>query len=141
KKLEPANQKGIIKFILASIIGGFLFLVPIPSGTTFNIPLGILIDWISDLLQFETMDLASLLVLVFITLSSVMTIVNMIFKPAFIQRNESMKKLFSPSPLYFVSRFIGLIIIYMVYFDVGPEFIRSGATGGSMLDVSTTLVS
>ena len=29
----------------------------------------------------------------------------------------------------------------MAYFNVGPEMIRSGATGGSMLGVSTTLIS
>jgi len=140
-KLEPVDSKSIMKFILASAIGGFLFLVPIPYGTSFTIPIGIVINWVSDLLQLETFDLASLLVLVFITFSSIMTVINMIFKPAFIQKNEDMRKLFSPSPIYLASRFIGLIIIYMVYFNFGPEVIKSGATGGSMLAVSTTLVS
>ena len=140
-KLEPVEKSNIVKFIVASALGGFLFLVPIPYGTTFTIPIGILIDWVSGLLKLETLDLSSLLVLVFITFSSIMTIINMVFKPEFIQKNEMMNKLFSPSPLYLVSRFIGLIIVYMVYFNFGPEFIISGATGGSMLGVSATLVS
>lgn len=140
-KLEPVEKASIIKFIVASVIGGFLFLVPIPYGTTFTIPIGIVIDWVSGLLKLENIDLANLLVLVFITFSSIMTIVNMVCKPAFIQKNELMMKLFSPSPLYLVSRFIGLVIVYMVYFNIGPEFIISGATGGSMLGVSATLVS
>lgn len=140
-RLKSADSQSIIKFIMAAVIGGLLFLVPIPSGTTFTIPIGIVIDWVTDLLQLETIDLSSLLVLIFITISSIVTIINMVFKPEFIQKNETMKKLFAPSPLYLVSRFIGLIIIYMVYFDFGPEMIRSGATGGSMLAVSTTLVS
>lgn len=141
QRLKSVDSQSIIKFIMAAVIGGLLFLVPIPSGTTFTIPIGIVIDWVTDLLQLETIDLSSLLVLIFITISSIMTIINMVFKPEFIQKNETMKKLFAPSPLYLVSRFIGLIIIYMVYFDFGPEMIRSGATGGSMLAVSTTLVS
>jgi nucleoside recognition membrane protein YjiH len=140
-KLEPVEKSNIVKFIVASALGGFLFLVPIPYGTTFTIPIGILIDWVSGLLKLETLDLSSLLVLVFITFSSIMTIINMVFKPEFIQKNEMMNKLFSPSPLYLVSRFIGLIIVYMVYLNFGPEFIISGATGGSMLGVSATLVS
>ena len=140
-QLKPVENSSIMKFILASAIGGFLFLVPIPYGTTFTIPIGIVIDWVSGLLKLETIDLASLLVLVFITFSSIMTIINMSFKPAFIRENEMMNKLFSPSPLYLVSRFIGLIVVYMVYFNFGPEFIKSGATGGSMLGVSSTLVS
>lgn len=139
--LEPADSKSIIKFILASVIGGFLFLVPIPYGTSFTIPIGIVINWLSDLLKLETINLASLFVLIFITFSSVMTVINILFKPKFIQENEAMKKLFSPSPLYLASRLTGLIIIYMVYFNIGPDAIKSGATGGSMLDVSSTLVS
>jgi len=140
-ELEPVDNSSIMKFIIASAIGGFLFLVPIPYGTTFTIPIGIVIDWVSGLLKLETINLASLLVLVFITFSTIITIINIIFKPEFIQKNEKMKKLFSPSPLYLVSRFIGLIIVYMVYFNFGPDAIKSGATGGSMLDVSSTLVS
>ena len=140
-ELEPVEKSSIMKFILASAIGAFLFLVPIPYGTTFTIPIGIVINLVSDLLKLETINLANLLVLVFITFSSIMTIINLISKPAFIQKNETMSKLFSPSPLYLVSRFIGLIIVYMVYFGFGPDFIKSGATGGAMLDVSSTLVS
>lgn len=140
-ELEPVENKNIIKFIIASAIGAFLFLVPIPYESTFTIPIGIVINWVSGLLEFENINLANLLVLIFITFSSIMTIINMIFKPKFIQSNESMSKLFSPAPLYFASRIIGLIIVYMVYFKVGPEMIKSGATGGSMLGVSATLVS
>ena len=140
-ELEPVKKKNIWKFVLASVVGAFLFLVPIPNGTTFTIPIGMVIDWVAGLLELETINLASLLVLVFITFSTIVTIINMIFKPAIIQNNESMKKLFSPTPLYFISRLIGLVVVYMAYFNVGPEMIRSGATGGSMLGVSTTLIS
>lgn len=140
-ELEPVAKKDIMKFILASVIGGFLFLVPIPYGTTFTIPIGIVIDWVSGLLKHGIIDIASLLVVVFITLSCIITVINIIFKPAFIKNNESLDKLFSPAPLYLVSRFIGLIIVYMVYFNFGPDYIKSGGTGGSMLGVSATLVS
>ena len=140
-ELEPVEKKYIWKFVLASIIGAFLFLVPIPSGTTFTIPIGIVINWVSGLLTLETISLEEVAVLAFITFSTIVTIINMIFKPDFIQKREPLKKLFTPAPLYFVSRIIGLVVVYMVYFGFGPEMIRSGATGGSMLGVSATLVS
>ena len=140
-ELKPVEKKNIWKFVIASLIGAFLFLVPIPNGSTFTIPIGIVIDFVSAILATETIDFASLLVLVFITFSTIVTIINMIFKPEFIQKNESLRKLFAPAPLYFVSRLIGLAVVYMVYFDFGPEMIKSGATGGSMLGVSATLVS
>ena len=139
--LKPVEKKHIWKFVLASLIGAFLFLVPIPSGTTFTIPIGIVINWVSGLLTLETISLEEVAVLAFITFSTIVTIINMIFKPDFIQKREPLKKLFTPAPLYFVSRIIGLVVVYMVYFGFGPEMIRSGATGGSMLGVSATLVS
>lgn len=139
--LKPVEKKYIWKFVLASLIGAFLFLVPIPSGTTFTIPIGIVINWVSGLLTLETINLEEVAVLAFITFSTIVTIINMIFKPDFIQKREPLKKLFTPAPLYFVSRIIGLVVVYMVYFGFGPEMIRSGATGGSMLGVSATLVS
>ncbi len=139
--LEPVDQKHIIKFVLASLLGVFLFLVPIPSGNTFTIPIGIVIGWVSGLLETDTVNLAQVAVVFFITLSTVVTIINLIFKPHFIQSREALKKLFTPTPIYFVSRIIGLVIVYMVYFNFGPEMIRSGATGGSMLGVSATLIS
>jgi hypothetical protein len=43
-KLEPVEKSNIVKFIVASALGGFLFLVPIPYGTTFTIPIGTLQD-------------------------------------------------------------------------------------------------
>ena len=139
--LKPVEKKYIWKFVLASLIGAFLFLVPIPNGTTFTIPIGIVINWVSGLLTLETISLEEVAVLAFITFSTIVTIINMIFKPDFIQKREPLKKLFTPAPLYFVSRIIGLVVVYMVYFGFGPEMIRSGATGGSMLGVSATLVS
>lgn len=140
-ELKPVAKKDIMKFVLASIAGVFLFLIPIPSGNTFTIPIGIVIDWVTALLTLETVNLASVLVVVFITFSSIVTVINKIFKIPFIQENEAFRKLFDPAPLYFVSRLVGLVFVYMVYFEVGPEQITSGATGGSMLGVSTTLIS
>lgn len=140
-ELTPVKNSNIAKFIIASFLGIFLFLVPIPQGTTFTIPIGILINRVSDLLALENVNLANAAVLAFITISTLITIINKVFKPSIIQKNEKLNKIFSPSPLYFVSRIVGLIIVYMAFFQLGPEMIWSGATGGSMLSVSATLVS
>lgn len=139
--LEPVAQKNVVKFILASLAGIFLFLIPIPRGTSFTIPIGILINWVSGILELENVNLASVAVLLFITISTVLTIINKVFHPAFLSKNEKLEKIFSPAPLYFVSRILGLIIVYMAFFKVGPEMIWSGDTGGSMLGVSATLIS
>ncbi|MCR4710649.1 MAG: YjiH family protein [Clostridiales bacterium] len=140
-ELKPVKNSNIVKFIIASAVGIFLFLIPIPRGTSFTIPIGIVINWVSGLLALETVDLASIAVLFFVTVSTIITIINKIFHPEFIAKNEKVNKIFSPSPLYFVSRILGLIFVYMAYFKIGPEMIWSGATGGSMLGIAATLIS
>lgn len=140
-ELKPVKNSNIAKFLAASFLGIFLFLIPIPQGTTFTIPIGILINSVSALLTLENVNLASVAVLAFITLSTALTVINKLFKPAFIQKNEKLNKIFSPSPLYFVSRIVGLVIVYMAFFQLGPKSVWSDATGGSMLGVSATLVS
>ena len=91
-ELKPVKNSNIAKFVIASVLGIFLFLIPIPRGTTFTIPIGILINWVSDLLSLETIDLASVAVLAFITISTVITMINKLFKPAIIQKNEKLSK-------------------------------------------------
>lgn len=140
-ELKPVSNGNIAKFVIASVLGVFLFLIPIPQGNTFTIPIGIVINWVSALLTLETVSLAQVAVLVFVTISTVLTVINKICHPEFIQRSEMFNKIFSPSPLFFVSRIIGLVIVYLAYFQLGPEMVWSGATGGSMLGISATLVS
>lgn len=138
---ETVTKKDTAIFVIASLIGVFLFLVPIPNGETFTIPIGILIDWVSDLLKVGGFNIANLLVLIFISASCLLTIIGAVFKPDFIMKKPKLKALAFPSPMYLVSRFIGLVVIYLTYFEIGPEPIWSGATGGSMMGVSAVLVS
>ena len=140
-ELEPVKSSSVAKFVIASLLGIFLFLIPIPQGNSFTIPIGIVINWVSGLLALETVDLATIAVMIFVTVSTVLTVINKIWHPEFLNKNEKVSKIFSPSNLYFVSRILGLIIVYMAYFQIGPEMIWSGATGGSMLGISATLVS
>lgn len=50
-----------------------------------------------------------------------------------------MKKLFVTSPFYLANRIIGAILALMIYFKVGPDFIISEDTGGSMLSLASQL--
>ena len=46
------QQQDIIKFVIMSIVGVFLFMTPIPDGEgAFNIPLGYAINWLGTLLN------------------------------------------------------------------------------------------
>lgn len=140
--IDPTvTSRDIGVFAIASLIGVFLFLIPIPNNDTFTIPIGIIIDWVSALLKVGDFNVANLLVLLFITASCLLTLVGHVAKPSFIMNNPKIKAIAFPATPYLVSRIIGLVVIWMTYFKVGPELIWSGATGGSMLGVSAVLVS
>lgn len=138
---ETVTKRDIRKFITASVLGVFLFLVPIPNEGSFTIPAGVLIDWVASLLKTESIDFAEIFVLIFITMSCLLTFCGYFFKPKFIMENEKLKSIAFPSPFYMISRFIGLIFCYLTIFKIGPEFVWSADTGGSMLSVSAVLVS
>lgn len=125
----------LFKFVFFSLIGVFLFLVPVPYQKSFNIPVGILIDFVKNILKDSLIFIATGLIVGNALISSYVSI----FKPEkFI--SENFKALFTASPLYLGSRILGAVFAIMIFFNIGPEFIISKATGGTMLDLCKTLI-
>ena len=56
-----------------------------------------------------------------------------------IRKNNYLKKGFSTTPLYLVSKVIGAIVTCMVVLGFGPEFITSADTGASIVSLCGTL--
>ena len=137
----------MVKFLVVSIIGIFLFMVPVNLATLFgwtaltqgdryNIFLGHLID----IIRFDVFNhvyfsyyavgtynnpfsLHYLLALVLITISFVVTLVTKLFKPKAIMESEVLKNAFDNSLLYVVTKAVGAILIWMVFLRVGPAAI------------------
>ncbi len=130
----------ILKFAIVSLIGSFLFIAPIPVGDAFNIPLGFAIDWLENsVFQVnENVNIAVWLLLAFVTISAVGTVLTLLIKPEF--KNQTLKNIFYTSPLYTISRLAGLVFVWMIYLEIGPEFISSPWTGGVMMDISAHLI-
>jgi len=131
------NKAGRIKFFIFSAIGFFLFLVPIPYKDAFTIPVGILIDLVKSVIH----DYTLFPVVAFVTINALVTLATKMFKPKFIMDHSWLKSNFNVSKLYVVSRVIGMVVVLMFYFNVGPEYIISDITGGVMIDLMRTLVS
>jgi len=136
--------KDIAKFIFWSLIGAFLFLALIPSqdGPP-NIPLGYAIDWLTDFLggiSVNGFGLHYLLALIVITLSFLGTLVAYIFKPDFIMNNPKVKGVFYSSPVYFISKLVGGVVVWMLFLGQGPEFVLHGDTGGTMYFLTASLM-
>ncbi|MFC4803812.1 YjiH family protein [Filifactor villosus] len=134
--IKKPDRQEVSKFLIPSLIGAFIFLCPIPWNDSINIPIGI----ISDLLAKLIKPFAPQLLLFFISSSAIVSLINRLFKPAFIKNNTLLNKLFSPSPYYLVVRILGSIATAMIIFNKGPEFIISPDTGGTMLSLLQTLI-
>ena len=117
----------LLKFVIMSVIGIFLFMVPLPTADgSFNIPLGFAINWLGltlNSVQINGYGLLFMLAAVLITISLIMTVIAYVVKPAFIEKSENMKRLFKSSPIYFVSKAVGAVLVWMVFFGVGPTAI------------------
>ncbi|MCL2194838.1 MAG: YjiH family protein [Oscillospiraceae bacterium] len=144
------SKRGLVKFILFSLLGMFLFLAPIPDGEgAFNIPLGFAIDWLRGLLGGGVLttygsdtDFAihHLLALIVITLSFVGTLVTYLFKPKFIMNNDKLREIFRSSPIYFISKLIGFAVVWMIFLGWGPDFVINAFTGDEMMGLTASLM-
>ncbi len=130
------NTKNMLKFILCSAFGVLMFLVPIPQGDSFTTLLDFLKTGLKNFFGVGmNYFIAALLVF-----SAVMSLIDAIFKPDFIRKNSYMKKAFSTTPLYLVSKILGAVFACMVVFNFGPEAVTSADTGVTMLDLCNTLL-
>ena len=129
----------VVKFVIMSVIGVFLFMVPLPHGDSFNIPLGIALSWVGghiNSVEVNGFGLMVLIAVIIITLSFLATVLAYVLKPAFIMNSEKMKRLFLSSPIYFVSKAVAVVFAWMVFLGVGPdEIIGSWAAADTMMSL------
>lgn len=130
------NTKNLLKFIFGSAFGILMFLVPVPQGDSFTT----LLDYIKTFLKNLFGASLPYILMILMIVSGVLTLYNFICKPEWIQKNNYLRKGFSASPFYLISKEIGMIVSIMVVLGFGPEWILSADTGASMVDLSCTLV-
>jgi len=127
----------IVKFVVMSVIGIFLFMVPLPHGDSFNIPLGIALNWLGghiNSVEVNGFGLMVLIATIIITLSFLATVLAYLLKPAFIMERENLKRLFLSSPVYFVSKAVAVVFAWMVFLGVGPgAIINDWAAADTMM--------
>lgn len=125
----------LLKFMIPSLIGIFMFLFPLNIDGETTIPVAFLSGLINDTLGIDNIIL---IVVIIICISSILTIVfSWIHKP----KSEFLSSIFTMNPLWVVIRLIGAIFAVMAYFTLGPEAINSDVTGGMLLnDLLPTLL-
>lgn len=138
EKVEDVKitTSGLLRFIIPSLFGLIIFLLPIKDGQAFNIPLGIITEYFIALFESYLPAVITIVIIVSTTLS----IIAYFFKPNFITSSETLTSLFDVSLFWLIVRILGMIAIIMTFYQIGIEFVYSDITGGVMLGLLTTLI-
>ncbi|MEI2665879.1 YjiH family protein [Rossellomorea sp. LJF3] len=124
-----------LRFIIPSLLGVFLFMIPIPGKDGITIPIavlsGLLQDWIGSYVPFIMTGL--------IILTVIGTFITKLAHPDFIEKSPFFSSLFDVRPVWAVVRVVGAIFAVMTLFKLGPEWVWSDATGGLLLNADGLL--
>ena len=132
------QTKDIVKFIVMSAIGLFLFMALLRDGDVRNIPLGLAINWLGlnlNAIEIGGFGFLFMLAAIVITASFLGSVLAYIAKPAFIMESEKLKGLFHCGVVYFVSKAIGFVLVWMVFFEIGPDWIIGWDGAFLMMDL------
>ena len=137
------SAKQIAGFIIPSIIGICIFMVPIQFDGTWTIAVKVIADYIGAALG----DFLPVLCVIIVTVSATLGVVSL-GKPSFITSYPIMDEAFATTPVWAIIRVIGAIFIWMVYLGVGADaegsilwmITEEGAGGFVLGDLLTVLV-
>ncbi|MGL5635193.1 MAG: YjiH family protein [Sarcina sp.] len=128
-KKTTYSTLNILKFVIPSLLGVIIFMLPIKTESGLTIPVALVSKLITNSLDAYLPVIITTLIVV----TTILSIITKIFNPKLILNNKFLNNLFNISPIWFISRIIGSIFAIMTLFSIGPEFIISENTGGLVL--------
>jgi len=141
--MNKYSAKQIAGFLIPSIIGIAIFMIPIQVDGTWTIVVKVIADIIGNALG----DFLPILCLIIVTASAVLGVASL-RHPSFITTYPIIDETFTTTPIWAVIRVVGCIFIWLVYLGVGAEdegsflwMFTNADTGGFVLgDLLTVLV-
>lgn len=122
------------KFFIPSLIGLFMFLVPLKIDGDTTVPVAYLANLIIDFISVETITLLAVIIIV------ISAVLSLVFSYVIDSKSEFFNDIFKTSHLWNALRTLGAIFAVIAYTGFGPEMIHSGSTGGMILnDLQPTL--
>ncbi|GGP15338.1 YjiH family protein [Oceanobacillus neutriphilus] len=128
--MKSYSFSNIIKFIIPSLLGLFLFLYPLPTKDGFTIP----IAFLAGILEGAIDNYLSLIMMIVILLTAIFTISAKFGGKSSFKRFPFLHQLFYTTWFWTITRFLAAVFAVMVYFQIGPEFVYNEDTGGMLLD-------
>lgn len=141
--MEEKQQGSLAGFLVPSIIGIVLFMIPVQYDGSWTIVVKIIADMISNAIG----DLLPILCVGIVTISAILGVI-FLGKPNFIATYPIVANTFSTTAIWVVIRIFGAIFIWLTYLGVDKDnpdsvigLITSGDNGGFVLnDLLSVLV-
>lgn len=128
------TNKTPVRFLVPSIIGVILFLIPIQTSDGMMLIINIIINKTKELMG----DALLPFVLLVLTFSAICSLIGFWKKDLF---KGYWARLFNVNIIDLIIRITAAILAYLIYFKIGPEHIWSDDTGGMILkDVVSNLI-
>lgn len=129
---EHFSSAQVMKFVLPSLFGAIVFLMPFPDKDSLNTILGMLIDFFKAILKpwltFTAMTL--------VCLGTIASVWGTLCKPKIVMENDFYRDLLVITPFWLVSRVVGALFYIAIFYKIGPEWfwnIDNGGTPASIL--------
>lgn len=132
---SPAGTGNLLIFLLPSLVGIGMFLIPFTLEGSINVGMGFLAYALMDLLGDSLPVIA---VLVF-WISILLTVFVKIRRPAWAETG-TLHEIFHIGPGWFSLRLAGAVLATLTLLQIGPEFLISDDTGGLMLNELITVL-
>lgn len=138
--IPSKSSSNLLKFLIPSLFGLFLFIIPLPYGEFVSLeglsPINIGIGFLAELFKIIAADYLLNIALVVILASAILSLASKFISI----KNDFLNGLLNVSLFWLVFRILGAIFICMVVFNFGPEVIKSEVTGQVVLDLLPSLL-
>ncbi|WP_232620932.1 YjiH family protein [Virgibacillus salexigens] len=125
----PSNQW---KSFIVSLTGLFLFLVPIPYQGQWTIGIGIIAEFLQN--KFEVyLPTFMTGVLILSVLGTTVMKVGLRYQKQWATNSKFLRELLDVNWFWGIFRILGAVFAVMTLYELGPKFIWTGATGGTVL--------
>ncbi len=128
--------KLLFKFLIASLIGLVAFIVPVYYHGSMNTVVGVITSVVKEILS----SVIDELVLIFVIVSTLGSLADTILTKMGYSLPKWYRSIFKAAPVYMVTKILASVFIVLCYTGVGPAFIVDPNVGGTMVDLSKTLI-
>lgn len=117
------KEKRFYRFLIPSLVGMFLFIMPLSVDGNLTIPVAVLAHGLLNLMG----DHMLMIIWFLITLSALLTLMHKV--TGVFKNYPKLNQLFGIKGFWFGVRMIGFVFVNMIVFDAGPEIIIGDVTG------------